>query len=76
MSDLLFLNNNYHLVHHEQPGLPWYRIPAEYRRRREEWQARNANYCYRGYWRIILQYLFWPKESPVSDVISEPRRPS
>src|SRR5262249_21738668 len=30
---LLFLNNNLHVVHHREPGLAWYRIPAEYRRR-------------------------------------------
>jgi hypothetical protein len=25
---LLFLNNNYHVVHHAFPALPWFRIPA------------------------------------------------
>src|SRR3546814_17450489 len=28
---LLFLNNNLHLVHHDKPGLPGYRLPAFYR---------------------------------------------
>ena len=25
---LLFLNNNFHVVHHMHPGVPWYRLPA------------------------------------------------
>jgi len=28
---LLFLNNNYHTVHHANPALPWYRIPRAWR---------------------------------------------
>src|SRR3546814_3895233 len=35
LMSLLFLNNNLHLVHHDKPGLPWYRIPAFYRQRRD-----------------------------------------
>ena len=31
---LLFLNNNLHVVHHRQPGLPWYRIPGAWRQLR------------------------------------------
>ena len=30
---LLYLNNNLHRVHHDDPSLPWYRIPARYRER-------------------------------------------
>jgi fatty acid desaturase len=26
----LFLNNNYHVVHHMHPEVPWYRLPALY----------------------------------------------
>lgn len=31
---LLFLNNNYHVMHHATPSLPWYRIPQAWRARR------------------------------------------
>ena len=34
---ILFLNNNFHAVHHANPRLAWYRLPAEYARRRDEW---------------------------------------
>ena len=30
---LLFLNNSYHLVHHENPRMSWYKLPKEYRDR-------------------------------------------
>ena len=50
---LLFLNNNFHAVHHANPKLPWYRLPAEYARRREEWLRRNGGYGYRSYARGV-----------------------
>jgi fatty acid desaturase len=30
---LLFLNNNLHVVHHEQPWLPWFELERAYRER-------------------------------------------
>jgi fatty acid desaturase len=62
---LLFLNNNLHVVHHRHPGLPWYALPAAYRRDREAVLAANGGYRYRGYAEVILRYLLWPKEAPV-----------
>lgn len=62
---LLFLNNNLHVLHHERPGLAWYRLPKVYGEQRERLLAENGGYHYRGYWEIALRYLFWPKEWPV-----------
>ena len=31
----LFLNNNFHALHHMHPAIPWYDLPALYRSRRE-----------------------------------------
>jgi fatty acid desaturase len=61
---LLFLNNNLHVLHHAEPGLPWYRLPARWRERRAELLAANGDYHYRGYGEIVARYLLWPKELP------------
>ena len=62
---LLFLNNNLHVVHHAEPGLPWYRLPARWRAQREEFLAQNGGYRYSGYAEVIARYLLWPKEPPL-----------
>ena len=54
---ILFLNNNLHAVHHANPRLAWYRLPAEYRARREEWLRRNDGYAYRSYAEVFRRYL-------------------
>jgi fatty acid desaturase len=51
---LLFLHNNLHVVHHNRPGLPWYEIPAAYRRDRDRFIANNNNLVYRGYRDVAL----------------------
>jgi len=65
VASLLFLNNNLHALHHAEPGLPWYRLPARYRARRGELLAANGNYLLRGYGEVIARHLIWPKEPPV-----------
>ncbi len=58
---LLFLNNNLHFVHHENPRVPWYRLPALYRAHREDYLAANEGYRFSGYGEVIWRYLFRPK---------------
>ena len=65
---LLFLNNNYHAVHHANPRLALYRLPAEFARRREEWLRRNGGYAYRSYGEVFRRYLFRRKD-PVAHPI-------
>lgn len=64
----LFLNNNFHAVHHANPTLPWYRLPAEFARRREEWLRRNGGYAYRSYAEVARRYLLTRKD-PVAHPI-------
>jgi fatty acid desaturase len=64
----LFLNNNLHLVHHQNPGLSWYELPGAYRARREQWQAINNGYVFRGYGAVMRQFGLRPKE-PVAHPI-------
>jgi fatty acid desaturase len=71
---LLFLNNNYHAVHHANPGLAWYRLPAEFERRREHWLKRNGGYAYRSYAEVFGRYL-WRRKDPVAHPIwTEPEQ--
>jgi len=59
---LLFLNNNFHAVHHMHPGLSWYKLPAAYGARKDHYLRRNDTYVYRSYVEIFRQYLFRAKD--------------
>jgi len=61
---LLFLNNNFHVVHHMHPQVPWYELPGLYAARKAHYQARNEGYVYRSYAHIFRQYL-WRAKDPV-----------
>ena len=64
LTRLLFLNNNYHCVHHDHPELAWYRIPAVARCERAAVLERNGNYRYPGYFTIARRYLLKPWTHP------------
>lgn len=72
---LLFLNNNLHLVHHKMPTVAWYRLPALFRARREEWLAMNDGYAYRGYLALLWAYAFKAKEPVVHPVLRRAPEP-
>ncbi|NIV75642.1 MAG: fatty acid desaturase [Gammaproteobacteria bacterium] len=59
---LLFLNNNLHALHHAEPWLAWYRLPARYRQRRTELLAANGGYWYPGFASVVRHHLLRPKE--------------
>ncbi len=52
---LLYLNNNYHWVHHENPGLPWQEVRIVFNQRREEILRSNGHFYYRGYWQMLTR---------------------
>ena len=58
----LFLNNNFHVVHHCMPNVPWYDLPRLYQDRKEQFRRRNGAYVYRSYAEIFRQYLWRAKE--------------
>lgn len=62
---LLYLNNNYHAVHHEQPGLPWFRLHRHYLARRDDILARNGDFVLRGYLPLVRRHAFRAVDSPV-----------
>lgn len=58
----LFLNNNFHVVHHMHPTVPWYDLPALYAANREHYLRRNDGYVYRSYAEIFRKYLLRAKD--------------
>ncbi len=58
----LFLFNNYHFIHHERPGIPWYSLPGEFSSNRETYLSRNGYYVYRSYLEIFRKFFFRAKE--------------
>ncbi len=58
----LFLNNNLHVVHHQNPGAPWYRLPSLYRQERDRYLACNEGYVYRSYAEVFRRYLLQAKD--------------
>lgn len=61
---LLFLNNNYHVVHHMHPGVPWRELPGLYARDKDRYQRRNFGYVYRNYAEIFRVH-FLRRKDPV-----------
>jgi fatty acid desaturase len=62
---LLYLNNNFHHVHHRWPTMPWYEIPGHFRRNRAAVLEANGNFYYRGYGQIARRFLLRPVFRPV-----------
>lgn len=59
---LLFLNNNFHAVHHCHPQAPWYLLPSLYAKQRAQFQKRNDDYVYRSYLQIFRLYFLRVKD--------------
>lgn len=60
---LLFLGNNYHVLHHRRPALPWYRLISAYRRQREG--RDRSEMVFDGYSDLFRRYILRPKDSPL-----------
>jgi fatty acid desaturase len=58
----LFLFNNLHSLHHEAPGIPWYRYNARYRQIRERLKAENGGLIYVTYFDVARRFLFRPHD--------------
>jgi Fatty acid desaturase len=59
---LLFLNNNFHAVHHAHPRLPWYALPSFYAARRDHFLRRNRGYRYRSYAEVFPRHFLRVKD--------------
>lgn len=62
---LLFLNNNYHVVHHMHPRVPWYRLPRLYRENAARFRRVNEGYVFASYAEVFRLY-FLTRKDPVA----------
>jgi fatty acid desaturase len=76
---LIFLYNNLHIVHHARPALPWYELPAAWRKLQAEHgdaPARTAGMVYAGgYAEVLRRYLVRAVidvEHPSSPLMEQP----
>ena len=60
----LFLNNNFHSVHHMHPHISWYALPGLYRAQKDKFMQRNQGYIYKSYRQVFARY-FWQGKEPV-----------
>jgi fatty acid desaturase len=60
----LYLFNNLHALHHEEPLMPWYDYNARYRQVRDRLIAANGGLLYRTYFDVARRYLFSPHDTP------------
>ncbi len=58
----LFLYNNFHVVHHMKPGIPWYRLPALYAEKKDEFLRRNEGYLFASYGEVFRRFFLRPKD--------------
>ena len=61
----LFLNNNFHDVHHMHPRVPWYRLPALYAAHKARYLGCNEGYRYASYGEVFARYA-WRAKDPVA----------
>ena len=62
---ILYLNNNYHAVHHERPELPWHLVRRFYIEHRAEVVERNGGFVISGYLSLMKKYAMTTVDSPV-----------
>ena len=59
---LVFLNNNFHVVHHMHPSVPWFALPGLFRSNPQKYLRRNHGYYYRSYAEVLRRHLFRSKD--------------
>ncbi|HZZ11265.1 MAG TPA: fatty acid desaturase [Paraburkholderia sp.] len=62
---LLFLNNNYHLVHHDLPHVPWFALRQVYEANREHYIERSGGFLVKGYGEWLRRYALASAARPV-----------
>jgi len=62
---VLYLNNNYHAVHHERPDLPWFRVRRHYLAHREDVLQRNGGFLVPGYLQLARRHAVQAVDTPI-----------
>jgi fatty acid desaturase len=68
---LLFLNNNYHLVHHDLPHVPWFALRAVYEASHQQYVERSGGFLVKGYSEWARRYAFASVTDPVHGDLSD-----
>ena len=61
----LFLNNNYHALHHQDPSLKWYELPRAFEHQRDDVLTANKGYRFTNYRDVFRHYLLKRKDPVV-----------
>jgi len=60
---LLYLNNNLHAIHHNEPSLAWYRLPKKWIQTKDEILKKNDGYLIEGgYFEVFQRWLLHRRE--------------
>jgi fatty acid desaturase len=70
---LLFLNNNYHLVHHDLPHVPWFALRRVYETSRQQYVERSGGFLVKGYSEWFTRYGVTAVAHPVAGASSSDR---
>jgi fatty acid desaturase len=62
---LLFLNNNFHLVHHDLPHVPWFALREVYEMSRQPYVERCGGFLVKGYSEWFTRYGLTAVAHPV-----------
>jgi fatty acid desaturase len=68
---LLFLNNNYHLVHHDLPHVPWFALRTVYETSRQQYIERSGGFLVKGYSEWLKLYAVAPVGPPIYGDLSD-----
>jgi fatty acid desaturase len=61
---LLYLNNNFHSIHHAYPALSWYAISKVYFQNKSNWLQVNNGFYISGYVLFLLKHFIKPVDHP------------
>lgn len=61
---ILYLNNNYHAIHHEHPTMSWYKLGKEYDSKQTHYEEKNGRFDEHGYLRWFVKHAFKPVAHP------------
>ncbi len=71
---LLFLNNNFHAVHHARPTLCWFDLPRVFRQTRQAVLDQNHGYYFSNYRQIFGLFFFNAKDPVAHPLWSGPEK--
>jgi fatty acid desaturase len=68
---LLFLNNNYHAVHHDLPHVPWFALRKVYETSRQQYIERSGGFLVKGYSEWLGRHALVPVAHPLHGKLAD-----